>query len=1146
MPERVFIDQGGTFTDVVRVDASGAVHVEKLLNARGRNERPVAIDALEGREVSELRMGTTVATNALLERRGERVLLLITRGFADLLEIGHQDRPDIFALDIVKRESLAAEVRELDERVLADGTVRTPLRDDDVRAALEGFDCVAVVLLHAHAYPEHERRIGELARAAGYRHVALSHEVAPQIGAVGRGDTTVADAYLTPLLRRFVDAVQAAAPSSRALFMQSSGGLADAHAVSGKDAVLSGPAGGVVAVAETARRAGVRSVVGLDMGGTSTDVCRVHDGVCARTFETVVDGVRLRAPMLSVETVAAGGGSILRHQDGRYLVGPQSAGADPGPACYGRGGPATITDANLVVGNLRPEHFPHLALDVDAARARLSELAVDGASAEQTAAAFLTLADETMAAAIRRVATARGHDVRGDALCAFGGAAGQHACAIAERLGVTTVIVPPFAGVLSAYGMGLADIVHHEVVSVGPIRVEPEDDAGAVDVELPLECARRAIATQGVDDPTFELSIDARTAGTDDTITVAWTPAWREEFTAEHRRRFGFAPTDAALEITTARVAAIGRTTKLAPPEMHATPHAAEAHEQAPAIVATRTIERPVYRQCDLAPGATLSGPALIVDDLATVVVAPHWHARIDHHGHVILERDGRRHSALSALSDPQPRDPLGLEVMSHRFMAIAVRMGDQLRRVAHSTNIKERLDFSCAVFDGEGQLVANAPHIPVHLGAMGVTVRSLLAARTMRAGDAWLTNDPYAGGSHLPDLTVITPVFRDDTLAFFVANRGHHADIGGIVPGSMPAHSTSIHEEGALFTHELIVRDGRLLVDKLVGHFEGGGVRGIPERLGDLRAQVAANTTGAALLDELCAELETPAQPGLAAVGRWMELVADNAAEVMQDVVATLRPGSFFDTLDDGSRIAVEIRREGDRAVIDFAGTSPQQNGNRNAPRAVTIAAVLYVFRTLARRAIPLNAGCLRPLDIRIPEGSLLAPRSPAAVVGGNVETSQRVVDVLLAALGEQAACQGTMNNLTFGDATFAYYETLCGGAGATPRAAGASAVHTHMTNTRLTDVEVLESRYPVVVRRFAIRAGSGGDGERRGGDGVVREIEFLRPLEVSFLGERRRTRPFGLAGGSAGSAGTITITPRSVLVETPGGGGYGNASPG
>jgi len=1131
---RFGIDRGGTFTDVVAIAPDGTRRVRKLLSESVDYE-DAALEAIGEHPVAELRMGTTVATNALLERRGEPVVLVTTRGLGDVLEIGHQDRPDIFALRIDKRVPLTAAVREVDERVLPDGRIERAPDEDAIRRAVRGARSLAVVLLHACANPAHERLVAAIAREEDVAHVFCSHETAREVGLVARGDTTVVDAALTPILRRYVERVtrlvaERAAAAGRApgrvLFMKSSGGLTDARHFSGKDAVFSGPAGGVVAVARIARHAGFSQVVGFDMGGTSTDVCRWAGGF-ERVFESTTAGQRLRAPALAIETVAAGGGSILDLVDGRFTVGPRSAGADPGPACYGRGGPATITDANLVLGRIRPDHFPHLRLDVGAARDALSRFGEPARAAE----GFVEIANEAMAAAIRRISVARGYDVRDHALCAFGGAAGQHACAIAARLGMRAVLVPPLAGVLSAHGMGLADVTHHEARAV----LDDDARAGRARPPFPEEEARAALAEQGIGDVALARSVDVRYAGTDHAINVPWDedgdqsterPAWRARFEREHERAFGFVKPGHPVEIVNARVDATSRAPWPDVPAADVVPHCPDPLDPGGEGRA------PLHRQDALAPGARIDGPAVVADDFATMIVEPGWRLEVDARGTLVL-RPVDQSAIATGPRVTAERDPVSLEVMSNRFMAIATEMGEQLRRVAHSTNIKERRDFSCALFDDRGRLVANAPHIPVHLGAMGETVRHLLARRPMREGDVWVTNDPYAGGSHLPDITVIRPVFVEGRLRFLVANRGHHADVGGAVPGSMPADSTTIDEEGLLLTQEPLVRDGRLLEDEVRARMEAAGVRGVDERLGDLRGQVACCASGARLLAGLCA------QYGVDVVSAWTDHLRAHAAEVMRDVVGGLRDGVFEDGLDDGTRIRCAVTVADGRARIDFSGTSAQRPTNRNAPRAVTVAAVLYVFRTLAARPIPLNEGCLEPLDVVIPPGSVLDPAPPAAVVGGNVETSQRVVDVLLGALDALAACQGTMNNLTFGDETFGYYETICGGAGAGFGFDGASAIHTHMTNTRITDPEVLELRTPVLVRRFAIRRGSGGAGVWRGGDGVVRELELLRPLHVGVLAERRTTRPFGLRA-DPGAPGRHEVGPRRILIETPGGGGY------
>jgi 5-oxoprolinase (ATP-hydrolysing) len=1124
MSWQLLVDRGGTFTDVVGKGPSGQVEVRKLLSLTEGGDATAR--AAAGYSVTELRLGTTVATNALLERSGERVTLFTTRGFGDLLDIGSQERPDIFALCVRKRVPLHSQVVEIDERVLADGSVRTSPAPEEIRCALlkakEAKSSVAVLFLNAHVNPVNEQLVEQIAHEVGVKSITLSHRVAPEIGAVGRGDTTVADAYLTPSLLRSVEKLDVG--NGRVLCMQSSGGLTDRQRFTGKDALLSGPAGGVVATQEVGRLAGFPRVIGLDMGGTSTDVCRCDEQL-ERVYETVTDGVRIRAPALNIITVAAGGGSICRVRDGRFAVGPESAGAAPGPACYGKGGPATITDCNLILGRLRPEWFPHMELDVEAARRQLETFG----DPQECAEGFLRVATESMAEAIRGISVARGYDPRDHALCAFGGAGGQHACELARSLGIRHVVVHPLAGVLSAWGLGQANISRHEVTAITePWTTEPP---------FPVTAAVDALSAQGVRDFHILRTIDVRYSGADATLTVPWSKNWHASFEGLHEKLFGFLQSGRPMEIVAARAEAVAVTASKHQPARETSAYSATSDDDNGAF--------PLYIRDRLSPGAWFDGPALVVEDCATTVVESGWRARVDGHRQLILEDIEPGKTLAPSGNEPLEHsdtphgapDPVTLEVMGNRFMSIATQMGEHLRRVAHSTNIKERLDFSCALFDVRGQLVANAPHIPVHLGAIGETVRGLLARQTMQPGDAWLSNDPYGGGSHLPDLTVVSPIFREGQLAFLVANRGHHSDVGGIRPGSMPPFSTHIDEEGALFRDVLLLRDASFYEEEVLNILRAAGARGLDERVGDLRAQVACNVMGERLLHELC-EQETTGT-----VQRWMKHVEENAADVMRDVISTLSGGLFEDTLDDGSRIQVDIRIKDGRALVDFSGTSPQQPGNRNAPRAVTRAAVLYVFRTLAHRPIPLNEGCMAPLDIYIPPGSLLDPAHPAAVVGGNVETCQRVVDVLYGALGKLAASQGTMNNLSMGDESFGYYETICGGAGAGYGFDGESAVHTHMTNTRITDPEVLEQRYPVVVKQFAIRRGSGGDGVWRGGEGVVRELEFLRPLEASILAERRMTRPFGLRA-EAGKSGEDIVKPLGVTITTPGGGGYSPSS--
>jgi 5-oxoprolinase (ATP-hydrolysing) len=1200
-----FIDRGGTFTDVVALDPTGKQHVSKLLSedptyddaALEAMRRLVGERDLKQARIDVVRMGTTVATNALLERRGTRLCLVTTAGFEDLLEIGTQDRPDLFALQIVKPEVLAAEVIGVAEAVSADGEALCAPDLETLRAELlavraDGICALAVALKNAYRNPVHEVAIGALGRELGFEHVGLSHQVVREINLTARGDTTTADAYLTPILRSYLDRFRVAlADTVSVRFMQSNGGLAEAAAFSGKDAILSGPAGGVVACAHVARQAGLQKVIGFDMGGTSTDVCRLDlsEGF-ERAYERVIAGVRIKAPMMNVVTIAAGGGSVLAFNGRRLTVGPESAGAIPGPVCYRRpGGRLTVTDANAALGRVQSAHFPSCfgpaadeCLDVEGSTRALQELAervrrateVDASfGAEALAAGFVRIANDNMVRAIREISVARGYDVSEYALLCFGGAGAQHACQIATSLGIDRVLIHPLSGVLSAYGMGLADVVHTGVLAV----LQPLDGAGedwATSAATLEESGRSAVLAQGVaaDALRFVRSADLRYRGVDSVLNVvAPSPEpsqaeWLERFEAQHQRLFGFKRAGHPLELVNVRVETIGSTER--PPEQ------AEAIEDTgpPTSSGVARVffdvggelgayETPVFSRRDLSPGASVDGPALITEDVSTVVVDPGWCAVVDAQRNLVLQARAPGETSTSKLVENAevPCDPVLLEIMGNLYMSIAEQMGATLRRVSLSVNIKERLDFSCAVFDGEGQLVANAPHIPVHLGAMGQSVRAIIAARgdDLRAGDVLLTNDPFAGGSHLPDITLVTPVFVDgSTPAFFVANRGHHADVGGVVPGSMPPFSRSIEEEGLRLHDVLVVRDGRFLEDELVALLGAGEypVRGIPERIADLQAQVAANAVGVRLLEEMTGRY------GFERVRAYMAYVQKDAAAAMREAVAALPDGTstFSDCLDDGARIAVSLTVDGAQARIDFEGTGGALPGNLNAPRAVVFAAVLYVFRTLVRRPIPLNAGCFEPLEIVIPTGSLLDPSPPSAVVGGNVETSQRIVDVLYGALGNLGAAQGTMNNLTFGSEAFGYYETICGGAGAGLGFDGASAVHTHMTNTRITDPEVLESRYPVVLRAFRVRRGSGGEGVFRGGDGAVRELEFKQPMHAAVLSERRVVAPYGVGGAASGALGRNRLVRDGVsqeldgkvqldvqagdvlVVETPGGGGY------
>jgi 5-oxoprolinase (ATP-hydrolysing) len=1176
---QVWIDRGGTFTDCIGRDAHGRVRVTKVLSM----ERAplVGIRALlelgddDPIPPCDIRMGTTLATNALLERKGVPCALVTTRGLGDVLAIGTQARPDLFALHIERPPPLYAHVEEVTGRVDAEGGVLTALDEAGVRAALgrirdAGLSSLAVVLLHAYRAGAMERRIGAMAREAGFDHVSLSHEVAAEMGMVGRGDTTVVDAYLTPLIQGYVRGLLDELPGSRLRIMQSSGGLTDALRFRGRDAILSGPAAGVVATGHIARETGLERVVGFDMGGTSTDVCR-HGGELERVYEAEVAGVRVRAPMLAIHTVAAGGGSLCRFDGRRLTVGPESAGADPGPLCYGS--PAarepTLTDISLALGRLLPDRFP-LAIDrtpvdaaLDAMVARLRAAGRD-MTREQLAEGFLHVAVENMAEAIRRVSVAKGHDVRGHGMVVFGGAGGQYACRIARRLGIRHLVFHPLAGVLSAFGMGVAPVTWHGEADAGRMALTPQMSAALAPALAALEHeGRRVLGSEGFapQDVRVHRRVDLRYRGTETALTLAMDepPALQAAFEQEHQRRFGYVRSGHPVDAVTVRVEVVGHSVPPATPV--ADPGDAAEPRSTRMFLDGAFREVPVRVREDLAPGERIAGPLLVLEDTGTLVLEPGFELERDPEGllHVrsvaASELPGPPASALGPVAGPP--DPVLLEVFNNLFMSVAEQMGMVLRRTALSTNIRERLDFSCALFDRGGGLVANAPHIPVHLGAMGESVKAVLGAHPdPQPGDVFLTNDPARGGSHLPDVTAVTPVHdRQGALRFLVASRGHHADIGGITPGSMPPFSKTLDEEGVVFRALPIVRGGRLDEDALRAVLNGGPhpCRRPDENLADLEAQIAANHRGVALLSELVERY------GRSTVEAYMGHVQDDAAAAVREAILELPDGvhTFEDALDDGTPVCVALDVRGDRLRIDFTGTGSQSDGNLNAPRAVTVAAVLYVLRTLVGRPIPLNGGCLEPVEIHIPDRSLLSPDPDRAVAGGNVETSQRVVDVLLGALGTCAASQGTMNNLSFGSDAFGYYETIGGGAGAGAGFDGASAVHTHMTNSRITDPEVLESRFPVRLLRFGIRRGSGGDGRHRGGDGLVRELEFLAPLEVSILSERRTRAPFGLEGGQAGAPGRNTLDGRDLggkaqqavkpgqrlVVETPGGGGYGAA---
>lgn len=1150
------IDRGGTFTDVVARSSDGRLRVEKLLSINPGQYDDAALEAVrrvladEGGSVAEVRMGTTVATNALLERKGERVALAITRGFGDALRIGYQARPEIFARQIMLPSMLYERVIEIDERVGVDGEILVPLGEASAAQALKdirqsGIEAVAIVLMHGWRYPDHERRLAQIASELGFTQISVSHEVAPLIKLVGRGDTTVVDAYLSPVLRRYVDLVAAGLPEATDLhFMQSNGGLAEATAFRGKDAILSGPAGGVVGMVAASAAHEAEHLVGFDMGGTSTDVSH-YAGQFELADESVVAGVRIRAPMMQIHTVAAGGGSICRFDSMRFRVGPESAGADPGPACYRNGGPLTVTDCNLFLRRIDPAHFPALfgpdgnqRLDREASQRRLQEIADElkgTRTLEEIAEGFLEIANDNMAAAIRKISIARGHDVTRYALACFGGAGGQHACRVADALGMERILIHPLAGVLSAYGIGIADVkAILEKSWIKPLEIDFADALRSLEGR-----AVEALGDQKVHPDSIELVRRARlrTSGSDTTLDIMITSPdqMRAAFADLHRRRFGYVDEGAEVIIDAVVVEAIGRTTS----------------------------DGSVWNGGGI-DGEAVAGPSLIFEPTFTVVVEPGWQSTRANDGTLILTRSSPLLRQKAIGTDV---DPVRLEIFNNLFMAIAEEMGVALQATATSVNIKERLDFSCAIFDAQGALIANAPHIPVHLGSMGESIRRIIDTRGgcadgrgIRRGDAYVLNDPYRGGTHLPDITVIVPVFYGDEAepSAFVAARGHHADIGGISPGSMPPDSRNIDEEGVLIDNELLVDEGHFCEAEIRALLGSGNwpARNPDRNISDLKAQLAACIRGSEVL------ARTARDYGADVVAAYMNHVLANAEESVRRLLDRLEDGEFDYEMDNGARVRVQIAidRQSRSATFDFTGTSSQLPDNFNAPYSIVRAASLYVVRTLIDDAIPMNDGCLRPIKLLVPEGSMLNPRHPAAVVAGNVETSQVVTDALFAATGRLAPSQGTMNNFTFGNERHQYYETIAGGSGAGPDHDGTSAVQTHMTNSRLTDPEILETRLPVRLDQFAIRGASGGQGAHAGGDGVIRAITFLEPMRANILANRRRVPPRGIRGGgdaqpgrnwverTDGTAEILSATASAdvapgdrFVIETPGGGGFG-----
>ncbi len=1174
-----WVDRGGTFTDIVAKTPNGKLHTKKLLS-----ENPEAYDdaALHGirhfldlgkidpipcETIKTVKMGTTIATNALLEKKGEDTVLIITQGLKDIIEIGHQARPDIFALNIKKSNLLYGRVLEAEERVLASGDVETPLdlvaaKDSLKQAFADGYRSIAIVLMHAYKYPEHEKKLARLAGEIGFSQVSASHEVSPLAKIVPRGETTIVDAYLTPVLKRYIDGISSAINDDyspgKLLFMQSSGGLVDAHKFRGRDAILSGPAGGIVGAVHTAKLAGFDKIIGFDMGGTSTDVTH-YAGEFEKVYETEVAGVRMRVPMMNIHTIAAGGGSLLKFEDGRFRVGPKSAGANPGPVCYRRGGNLAVTDINVCLGKIQPDYFPAIFgpeqdqhLDHKAAVTafqKISEQIGDNRSAEDVAEGFLEIAVEHMVQAIKKISVSRGYDIKDYALNCFGGAGGQHACLVADRLGINKIFIHPLSGVLSAYGMGLADIrterqyVFDQALTPSLLKDIKDniEDLTALNITDLVE--------QGVNgtEITHIASALLRYKGTDTTIRVPITdaPQMRLDFEYSHKRQYGFITTEKKIIIEVIIVESFGGR------DEHQEQHTENISATAPTPETIRKIysrgdwhNAPVYLIETLEFGQKLQGPAIVIEPTGTIVIEKNWGGRLNNYRHVILEKNS---SSGTMAKSSTAYDPVTLEILNNLFMSIAQQMGIVLQNTSQSVNVKERLDFSCAIFDHEGSLIANAPHVPVHLGSMDSTIKVLIqSGQDINPGDVFVHNNPYNGGSHLPDITIISPIFDEmkDNILFFVASRAHHEDVGGIAPGSMSPRGKSFDEEGIVLDCVKLIDRGVFLTEMIEQRLGAAPypARNIDQNIADLLAQVAANKTGANELQKLVSNY------GFDRVNAYMGYIQDNAEETVRKAIAKMSDTEFKYNLDGGTHVdlKISIDKEKREATIDFTGTSAQLPNNFNAPVTVTHAAVLYVFRCLVDDDIPLNAGCLKPLTIKVAEGSMLNPMPPAAVVAGNVETSQAVTNALFGALGVLAASQGTMNNLTFGNDKYQYYETICSGSPAGRGFNGVAAVHTHMTNTRLTDPEIMENRYPVMLQNFTIERASGGKGKWNAGDGIIRSIRFLDDMECSILSGHRLTPPFGLEGGQSGRMGKNWITRQDGQVEDLGGCAQTDVHPG
>ena len=1191
-----WIDRGGTFTDIVAKDTSGLIKTKKYLSENPEAYKDAAIHAirefleLETDEViprnviSCVKMGTTVATNALLERKGEQTALIITRGMKDILEIGYQARPETFALEVIKPTLLYDDVFEVEERILANGDIEVALNADDARKLLEtvrqkGYESIAIVLMHGFKFPRHEKTLAKIAYDIGFKQISVSHNVSPLVKIVSRGQTTIVDAYLTPILKRYVDQVSGALGIDKPgelLFMQSSGGLIDANSFRGRDAILSGPAGGIVGAVYTARLAGFDKLIAFDMGGTSTDVSH-YAGEYEKAYETEVAGVQMRIPMMHINTVAAGGGSILKYEDGRFQVGPESAGAQPGPLAYRKNGHLAVTDINVVLGKIQPDFFPHIfgpnqdqPIDTDASKAEFQKIANqvgDNRSAEDVAEGFLDIANEHMAQAIKKISLARGYDLKDYVLNCFGGAGGQHACLVAEKLGIKTILLHPMSGVLSAYGMGLADIRQEKQATFEkPLTAKNMNELKALVSTLEQE-THQAMEKQGVSASELndEYFVFIRYKGTDTSLRVTLNDHMnmQKDFEALHKKQFGFVSPERQLIVGTVVVESFGG-------RYEQTENAdSEIAKDCP--VSEKTIQTyingewrptPIYKVENLKYGHSLIGPAIISEPTGTIMIERDWSAHLNAFGHIILEHSEVQRNSVVSL-ETEACDPVQLEIFNNLFMTVAEQMGLVLQKTSQSVNVKERLDFSCALFDQEGNLVSNAPHLPVHLGSMDTTVQVLINNdNTINPGDVFVLNNPYNGGSHLPDITVVSPVFDEasDNIIFYVASRAHHEDVGGIDPGSMSPRGKTIHEEG-------VILDGVKLVEK--GVFQSDRIRKLlckgkyparnPEQnIADMMAQAAANNSGAIELKKLIAKY------GLKTVRSYMKHIQDAAELAVRNAITKLKDSHIEYEVDSGAKIVlnVSVDKASKSAILDFTGTSEQQPTNFNAPGAITRAAVLYVFRCLVDKNIPLNAGCMTPLKIIVPSGSMLNPKFPAAVVAGNVETSQAVTNALFVALNVLGTSQGTMNNLTFGNDNYQYYETICSGAPAGPGFDGAAAVHTHMTNTRMTDPEILEQQYPVVLESFYIDRNTGGNGKWTAGDGITRTIRFEEDMTCSILSDHRRIPPMGINGGKNGRVGKNWITRKSgeifdlggcgqsevqpgdkVTIQSPTGGGFGTA---